>query len=141
MTEASGWRDEYETTTSHGEIYPTPGEWWLEDAAASGVRWLYDIPRTEEGEPDYAVTTWDCKRATLMGDFEEPIETLTFRIGEIVVFTVDIEERGEGRHSPWRNIDPVWEAVAEALRLFHHDLDYTAVDGPTFVASSNTEQG
>jgi len=110
----------------------------LADTAANVVRWLYDIPRTEEGDPDYAVTTWDCKRATLIGDSEEPIETVTFRIGDIAVFAVDVEGRSEGRHSPWSNMDPVWEAGAEALRLFHNDLDYTGVNSPTFV-NSNTE--
>lgn len=141
MTETAGWRDKYETTMSYGATFPAPGEWWLADTAASGVHWLYDIPRTEDGDPDYAVTTWDCKRATLIRDFEEPIETLTFRIGDIAVFAVDVEDRGDGRDSPWSNLDPVWVAVAEALRLFHHDLDYTAVDDPTFVSRSNTEQG
>lgn len=138
IPESTDWRDRFETTTSYGEVFPEPGDWWLNESTARAVVWEYDIPRTEDGDPDYGKHTWDTTEAMLYGDFGEPIEQLEFSIDHETVFTVDIEERGEGRSHPWTRIEPVWQPVAEALHYFHIDEDYTLVDCQSLVGRQDT---
>lgn len=133
------WREKWDTTDNRGEVFPTPGDWWLDDSVAAAVDWHYDPPRHDDGSINYAAHTWDTTQAILRGDFGEPIETLEFEIDHETVFTVDIEERGEGRSCPWTRIEPVFAAVATALHEYHVGGDWDLVECESLIGHESAK--